>query len=62
MRGRLAAGLLVMLGLAVVGIFALVWIGRLPGEVLIQGIFPSLVALAGTATGYYFGGQARSGN
>jgi hypothetical protein len=62
MRGRLAAALVASLMLATVGIFALVWTGRLPGEVLIQGVFPSLVPLAGTSTGYYFGGQSRSGS
>jgi len=60
MRGRIAVGLLVLLAATVVGIFFVVAIGRLPGEALIQGVFPSLVGLAGAATGYYFGSQSRS--
>ena len=60
MRGWIALGLLVMLAATVTGIFVLVGIGRLPGEAIVQGVFPSLVALAGAATGYYFGSQSRA--
>ena len=60
MRSWIALILVLTVVLGAVGIFALVWVGRLPGEVLLQGVFPSLVGLAGTAIGYYFGSQSRS--
>jgi PKD domain len=36
-------------------VLAFVGLGRLDGTVITQSIFPSLVALAGTALGFYFG-------
>lgn len=56
-RGDLARGLLLLLTLAIGGILVFVGLGRLDGTVLTQSIFPSLVALAGTALGFYFGSQ-----
>lgn len=60
-RGDLARGLLWLLTFAIGGVLAFIGLGRLEGTVLSQSIFPSLVALAGTALGFYFGSQtARS--
>jgi len=54
-RGDLARGLLWLLAFAVGGVLAFVGLGRIDGNVITQSIFPSLVALAGTALGFYFG-------
>src|SRR5271154_4552182 len=56
-RGDLARGLLWLLTLVVGGVLVFIGLGRLEGTVLTQSIFPSLVALAGTALGFYFGSQ-----
>ena len=57
-RGDLARGLLWLLTFAIGGVLAFVGLGRLDGTVITQSIFPSLVALAGTALGFYFGSQS----
>jgi len=54
-RGDLARGLLWLLTFAIGGVLAFVGLGRLDGTVITQSIFPSLIALAGTALGFYFG-------
>jgi hypothetical protein len=54
-RGDLARGLLWLLTLTIGGVIFFVGIGQIKGEVLTQSIFPSLVTLAGTALGFYFG-------
>ena len=59
-RGDLARGLLWLLTFAIGGVLAFVGLGRLDGSVITQSIFPSLVALAGTALGFYFGSSAKS--
>lgn len=59
-RGDLARGLLWLLTFAIGGILAFVGLGRLDGSAITQSIFPSLVALAGTALGFYFGSQTKS--
>ena len=59
-RGDLARGLLWLLALVVGGVLVFIGLGRLEGTVLTQSIFPSLVALAGTALGFYFGSQKGS--
>jgi hypothetical protein len=56
-RGDLARGLLWLLTFAIGGVLVFIGLGRLEGTVLTQSIFPSLVALAGTALGFYFGSQ-----
>ena len=56
-RGDLARGLLWLLTFTVGGVLAFIALGRLEGSVLSQSIFPSLIALAGTALGFYFGSQ-----
>ena len=56
-RGDLARGLLWLLTFAIGGVLAFIGLGRLDGTVLTQSIFPSLIALAGTALGFYFGSQ-----
>src|ERR1700733_13268568 len=58
-RGDLARGLLWLLTFAIGGILAFVGLGRLDGSAVTQSIFPSLVALAGTALGFYFGSQTK---
>jgi len=40
------------------GVLVFVGLGRLDGTVITQSIFPSLIALAGTALGFYFGSQS----
>jgi hypothetical protein len=57
-RGDLARGLLWLLTFAIGGVLAFVGLGRLDGTVITQSVFPSLVALAGTALGFYFGSQS----
>jgi hypothetical protein len=61
-RGDLARGLLWLLTLVVGGVLVFIGLGRLDGTVLTQSIFPSLVALAGTALGFYFGSQTAKGS
>ena len=56
-RGDLARGLLWLLPFAIGGVLAFIGLGRLDGTVLTQSIFPSLIALADTALGFYFGSQ-----
>jgi hypothetical protein len=56
-RGDLARGLLWLLTFAIGGVLMFIGLGRLDGTVLTQSIFPSLIALAGTALGFYFGSQ-----
>ncbi len=56
-RGDLARGLLWLLTFAIGGVLVFVGLGRLDGTVITQSIFPSLIALAGTALGFYFGSQ-----
>jgi hypothetical protein len=57
-RGDLARGLLWLLALVVGGVLLFVGLGRVEGTVITQSIFPSLIALAGTALGFYFGSQS----
>jgi hypothetical protein len=56
-RGDLARGLLWLLTFTIGGVLAFVGLGRLDGTVITQSVFPSLIALAGTALGFYFGSQ-----
>jgi hypothetical protein len=56
-RGDLARGLLWLLAFVIGGVLIFVGLGRLDGSVITQSIFPSLIALAGTALGFYFGSQ-----
>jgi len=60
-RGILSRQLLWILALIVGGVLFFVGSGRLEGTVLSQSIFPSLIALTGTALGFYFGAQTTSG-
>jgi len=57
-RGDLARGLLYLLTFAIGGVLVFIGMGRIEGTVLSQSIFPSLIALAGTALGFYFGSQS----
>jgi hypothetical protein len=59
-RGDLARGLLWLLTFAIGGVLAFIGMGRLEGTVVTQSIFPSLVALAGTALGFYFGSSTKA--
>lgn len=59
-RGDLARGLLWLLTFAIGGMLVFVGLGHLEGSVLTQSVFPSLVALAGTALGFYFGSQTKA--
>ena len=61
-RGDLARGLLWLLAFSVGGVILFIGNKRIEGSVLTQSIFPSLIALAGTALGFYFGAQAAKGN
>jgi hypothetical protein len=61
-RGDLARGLLYLLTFAIGGVLVFIGSGRLEGTVLTQSIFPSLIALAGTALGFYFGSQTNAGS
>jgi hypothetical protein len=58
-RGDLARGLLWLLSLTIGGMLVFVGLGRLDGVTLAQSVFPSLVTLAGTALGFYFGSASR---
>jgi len=57
-RGDLARGLLWLLTFTIGGVLVFIGTGRLEGTVLTQSVFPSLIALAGTALGFYFGSQS----
>jgi hypothetical protein len=57
-RGDLARGLLWLLTFVIGGVLVFVALGRLDGTVITQSVFPSLIALAGTALGFYFGSQS----
>jgi len=61
-RGDLARGLLYLLTFAIGGVLVFIGTGRLEGTVLTQSVFPSLIALAGTALGFYFGSQSTKDN
>lgn len=61
-RGVLARGLLSLLTFVIGGVLAFVGLGRLDGTVITQSVFPSLIALAGTALGFYFGSQQAGKN
>jgi hypothetical protein len=61
-RGDLARGLLWLLTFTIAGVLVFVGLGRLDGAVITQSIFPSLIALAGTALGFYFGSQSAAKN
>jgi hypothetical protein len=61
-RGDLARGLLYLLTFAIGGVLVFIGTGRLDGTVLTQSVFPSLIALAGTALGFYFGSQSNNSN
>jgi hypothetical protein len=61
-RGDLARGLLYLLTFAIGGVLVFIGTGRLDGTVLTQSVFPSLIALAGTALGFYFGSQSANGS
>lgn len=61
-RAGLAAALLAVLTVTVVLAFALLAFGALTQDEtksLLDPIFPSLVALTGSAIGFYFGGKTR---
>lgn len=60
-RGDLARGLLYLLTFVIGGVLVFIGSGRLDGTVLTQSVFPSLIALAGTALGFYFGSQSHNG-
>jgi hypothetical protein len=57
-RGHLARGLLWLLAFLIGGALWFIGMGRLDGGALTQSILPSVIALAGTALGFYFGTQA----
>jgi hypothetical protein len=57
-RGDLARGLLWLLTFVIGGVLIFVGLGRLEGTVITESVFPSLIALAGTALGFYFGSQS----
>lgn len=60
-RGDLARGLLWLLTMTIGGMILFVGLGRLDGTLLAQSVFPSLVTLAGTALGFYFGSHTGRG-
>ena len=47
-----------LLAFAIGGVLVFVGLGQLDGTAVTQAIIPALVALAGTALGFYFGTQA----
>lgn len=59
-RAQLARGLLLILAATLAAVFIFIGFGQLDGIVLTQSIFPSLIGLAGTALGFYFGAETRS--
>jgi hypothetical protein len=63
MRGLLASALVLLLALTIGAAFSLEAAGLLSRtqiDALLRPIFPSLVALTGTALGFYFGGRGPS--
>lgn len=57
-RSDLARIILYLLAFVIGGTLLFIGTGQLPATTLVQSIFPSLVTLAGTALGFYFGAQA----
>lgn len=60
MRGVLAVSLIVLLALTIAAGFLLIWNRKATVEEardLLEGVVPALVALAGSAVGYYFGSR-----
>ncbi len=57
-RGDLARGLLWLVAFTIGGVLLFIGTSRINGSVLTESVFPSLIALAGTALGFYFGSQA----
>lgn len=60
-RGRIAEGLLMMLGILLLFAFVTLWVygGTFADlEKLMTIIFAPLITLVGTATGYYFGNKS----
>lgn len=58
-RATLARWLILLLGFTIGGALFFIGFGRLDGAVLVQSILPSLIALVGTALGFYFGTQSQ---
>jgi hypothetical protein len=59
-RGALAIGLLITLGMVVVAAFVAIWTGWMSEpdvKDLLTVIFGPIVALTGSALGFYFGGK-----
>jgi hypothetical protein len=62
-RGAVAVGLIVLLGVIAIGSFVLLSTDTLTldeVEGLLTALFTPLLALTGTALGFYFGGQRRT--
>lgn len=62
-RGAVAVGLIALLGIIAIGSFVLLSTDTLSldeVEGLLTALFSPLLALTGTALGFYFGGQRRS--
>ena len=57
-RSALAKALIWLISFTLGGALWFIGLGVLEGDALTQAIFPSLVALAGTALGFYFGSQS----
>ncbi len=57
-RGTLARWLVALLWFTVGGALFFIALGRLDSTALTQSIFPPVIALVGTALGFYFGTQA----
>lgn len=57
-RSDLARIILYLLAFVIGGVLLFIGTGQLAASTLVQSIFPSLVTLAGTALGFYFGAQS----
>jgi hypothetical protein len=55
-RTWIVGSLMAILALTIVGLYVLVYSDKVAGSAFMQTVFPSLVGLAGTALGFYFGG------
>jgi hypothetical protein len=55
-RTWVVAGIGIILAVTIIGLFVLVWRGKIEGPDFMKAVYSPLVTLAGTALGFYFGG------
>jgi hypothetical protein len=56
-RASIAKGLLAILSVVIVALFAAVYLGLLPASELMKTVLPQLITLIATVLGFYFGAE-----